>query len=90
MAYASLKVSEEAKRDLDLLQAEILTELGERVTQQELLARLIRLGRREKLRLVEWRPLSDTEWEAVARLPVATKDSRGEAHIDEDVYGGAA
>lgn len=87
MAHASLKITQEAKRELDLLQAEILTEMGERVTQQELVERLIQMGRLEKLRLLDWKPLSREEWQAMLELPVATGDTRGEEQIDEDVYG---
>lgn len=87
----SVKIDDPDKQDLDRLQAEYVVRTGRRISQQELLAILIRRGRRELDAIVDaypkWTP---AERRRVMSLPVKTGIRTREEDIDRTLYGAEA
>jgi len=78
----------EDKLALDQLQAEVTRQQGRRITQEELLGRLVELGRAELRRLAAAaRPASAQEIRTVMSFPLAGGRRTREEDIDRDVYG---
>lgn len=87
----SVKVDDETKSRLERLQAEIRLQTGQRVTQQELLARLVDGAVESKAELinsfrVEHVPLSDDERTAFHDGMVSSGVTTTEEDIDEVLY----
>ena len=87
MAVTTLKIGREQKRRFDRLQATLRLMTGGRVTQAELLDRLLRQGEAspEALAGKGWRPLTKPEIERVMLLPLDLGFEIGD--VDEGVYG---
>lgn len=88
----AVKVDEEAKSHLEELQAEIRLRTGQRVTQQELLTRLIEDAVDSRAAFIEsFRestvPLSDAEKAQMRAGRFASGSRVDEADIDDIVYG---
>lgn len=85
----SVKMTEEDKHRLDRLQGEIIVHTGRRVSQQELLSRLLSLGEAEKDRLLEEgaRPMSAHEIDLMSHLCVDTHKRTCEEDIDRALAG---
>jgi len=88
----SVKMDDDTKSRLERLQAEIRLETGSRVTQQELLARLVENAIESKAELVdsfrEQRvPLADSERETFHEGMVSSGVTTTEADIDDVLYG---
>jgi predicted transcriptional regulator len=90
----SIKIGEDTKDRLEQLQAEIKLETGRKVTQQELLDRIVAREFESKAALLdsfrdEWEGLSATEIEAWLAGPTPSADS-GDPSLgdhDEQIYG---
>jgi hypothetical protein len=87
----SVKMDEDTKSRLERLQAEIRLATGRRVTQQEILSRLVMRAIDSKDDLVEsFReervPVSDDDREAFHRGTVSSGKSTAEDDIDEILY----
>ncbi|MUV90341.1 hypothetical protein GJ629_10885 [Halapricum sp. CBA1109] len=88
----AVKVDEDAKDRLEELQAEIRLKTGERVTQQELLSRLIDDAYESKAAVVDsFRdsavPLSDDEKAAMRAGQFSSGVETDEDDIDDILYG---
>ena len=88
----AVKVGEEAKSRLEELQAEIRLRTGEKVTQQELLSRLIDDAYESRDEVIDsFRkatvPLSDGEIEAMGRGRISSGVETDEEDVDEILYG---
>jgi len=88
----AVKVDEEAKARLEKLQAEIRLAAGKKVTQQELLSRLIDDAYDSREAVVDsFRestvPLSDEEKTAMQRGRVSSGVETDEEDIDDILYG---
>jgi len=88
----SVKMDDDTKSRLERLQAEIRLKTGERVTQQEILARLVERAIESKADLVdsfreERVPVSETAREAFHDEMVSSGTSTGEDDIDDVLYG---
>ena len=88
----SVKMSESAKSRLEELQAEIRLEAGRRITQQELLDRLVSDAYASKEELIdsyrgEWEGLSEEEIERWLSGTIASGDPVEEEGVDEALYG---
>jgi predicted transcriptional regulator len=88
----SVKMDDDTKARLERLQAEIRLQTGTRVTQQELLARLIEEAIESKADLVdsfreERVPLADAEREAFHEGMVSSGTTTSEEDIDDVLYG---
>lgn len=88
----SVKMDDDTKSRLERLQAEIRLKTGERVTQQEILSRLIERAIDSKADLVdsfreERVPVSETDREAFHDEMVSSGTSTGEDDIDDVLYG---
>lgn len=88
----SVRVEDDVKVELDRLQGHLQSETGERLTHSELLARLLRVGRRHEAELYakpvpSRRPTSQQIRRRIAELAidVGPSDVRD---IDEVLYGG--
>jgi hypothetical protein len=88
----AVKVDEDAKSRLEELQAEIRLRTGEKVTQQELLTRLIDDAHESREEVIDsFRdstvPLSEAEKEAMRRGRISSGVETDEEDIDEILYG---
>jgi len=88
----SVKMDEDTKSRLERLQAEIRLKTGKRVTQQEILARLVERAIESKADLVdsfrdERVPVSDSEREAFHDGTVSSGVTTAEDDIDDILYG---
>jgi hypothetical protein len=88
----AVKVDEEAKSRLEELQAEIRLRTGEKVTQQELLTRLINdVYESRKAVIDSFRestvPLSEAEKEAMRAGRISSGIETDEDDIDDILYG---
>jgi len=83
----SVKMRKHDKRRLDRLQGELTLRRGKKMSQQELLAWLVRLGEAEKDALLKdaERPMTDREISAMKRLTVSTGIRTREEEIDRVV-----
>lgn len=88
----AVKVDEDAKSRLEELKVEIRLRTGEKVTQQELLTRLIDEAFASREDIIDaFRtstvPLSDAEKEAMQRGRISSGVDTEEEDIDEILYG---
>lgn len=88
----SVKMSEETKSRLEGLQAEIKLATGRKVTQQEILARLVEQAYASKAEFIDsFRepslPLSPADREAFDSGQIASGTTTDEEDIDELLYG---
>jgi hypothetical protein len=88
----SVKMDDETKSQLERLQAEILLETGEKVTQQEILSRLVERAVESRADLIDsFRPdrvpVSDAEREAFHEGTVSSGVETTEEDIDDILYG---
>lgn len=88
----AVKMDEEAKSRLEELQAEIKLRTGEKVTQQEILSRLVADAYESKSEFVDsFRettvPLSDAEIERMNEGTFASGTETDEEDIDDILYG---
>jgi hypothetical protein len=85
----TVKMRPQDKQRLDRLQAMLTAHTGRKISQEELLSRLLGLGERERDALVDEidRPMSRKEIESLLRLPVRTGVRTHEKDIDRTLYG---
>ncbi len=88
----SVKMDDETKSRLERLQAEIRLKTGNRVTQQEILARLVEDAIESKSDLIdsfreERVPVSETDREAFHDRMISSGTSTSEDDIDDVLYG---
>lgn len=88
----TVRVEDDVKRELDRLQGEVLAETGERLSQSQLLARLVRFARAREAAFLgsgdaPWRPPTREEMEAHFRQ-VEDGPRTDASRIDEALYGG--
>ena len=88
----AVKVDEDAKSRLEELQAEIRLRTGQKVTQQELLSRLIDDAYESRDEVIDsFRepavPISEEEKEAMARGRISSGVETDEDDIDDILYG---
>lgn len=88
----AVKVDEDAKSRLEELQAEIRLRTGQKVTQQELLSRLIDDAYESRDEVIDsFRestvPFSEEKKEAMARGRISSGAETDEDDIDEILYG---
>ncbi|WP_256289002.1 hypothetical protein [Halobellus inordinatus] len=87
----SVKVDDETKSRLERLQAEIRLKAGNRVTQQEILARVIEDAIRSKDDLVdsfrkERVPVSESDRDAFHKAMISSGTTTSEADLDDVLY----
>lgn len=88
----SVKMDDDTKTQLERLQAEIRLKTGTRVTQQEILARLVERAIESKADLIdsfrETRvPVTESEREQFHRKTVSSGVTTAEEDIDDILYG---
>jgi uncharacterized protein YaaR (DUF327 family) len=88
----AVKMDEEAKSRLEELQAEIKLETGKKVTQQEILSRMVESAYESKAEFVDsFRektvPLSEAEIERMNEGTIDSGTETDEDDIDEILYG---
>lgn len=92
MDAASIKVQAETKRALDLLQGEVTSAVGRKVTLQEVAAVLARMGLEERERVIaafEDRPprASPGQLRRLLRLRIRGGPPTDAADLDDLIYG---
>lgn len=95
MADSSVRVEAAVKREMDRLQGLVQSETGARVSQSELLARLLRFARQHEAEFLQeggvaWRPPTRAE---LAKLRARVRDWGVESDaskVDDVLYGGDA
>lgn len=87
MAATTLKIDQAQKRRFDRLQATLRLTTGRRVTQADLMERLLQQGEAspESLAGKAWRPFTPEEIERAHSLPLDLGFELGD--VDEGVYG---
>jgi len=88
----SVKMDEDTKSRLERLQAEVRLQTGKRVTQQEILGRLVERAIESKADLIdtfreERVPLSEVDREAFHEGTVSSGTTTDEDDIDDVLYG---
>jgi len=88
----SVKMSEEGKRILDILQARLIIATGRKISQQELLDALVKLSAGQEDELVKLitgvnLPLPSEEVEKLMKLPTDWGVETREEEIDIYLYG---
>jgi len=87
VAVTTMKIDVRQKRRFDILQAKLLLLTGRKMTQDEILDRLLRQaeGSPEALAGKGWRPLSPSELEKALSLPMELGFELGD--VDSALYG---
>lgn len=87
MVTTTLRIDTSHKRRFDDLQAKIRLMTGHRITQGELLERLLERGEEapESIASRQWRPLTKAEIDRVMELPMDFGIEIGD--VDETLYG---
>lgn len=88
----AVKMDEDAKSKLEALQAEIRLKTGKKVTQQELLSRLIQSAVNSRVEFVDsfrdgTRTLNETELKEFNQGTIASGVKTAEDDIDDILYG---
>lgn len=88
----SVKMSEEGKNSLDVLQAKILLATGKKLSQQELLDLLVKLSTQNEEELIKLItkikfPLLSEDLEKLVKLPTDWGTETKEEDIDKILYG---
>ncbi|MHA1166674.1 MAG: hypothetical protein ACTSP4_12735 [Candidatus Hodarchaeales archaeon] len=88
----TIKINHEFKREIDKLQAKVILKTGEKITQQELLVRILRFVIRNeeeffKNYIFDWESLDDSEWEKLKTFITAFGKISKESTIDREIYG---
>jgi hypothetical protein len=88
---ASIKLSEDAKRTLEKLQARITIATGSKIPQQHLLETIIRLSADNIDQILETttqaRPLTGSQLDALLDVPTDWGTETQEEEIDQTLYG---
>ena len=88
----TVKIDPEFKKEIDKLQAKVTLKIGEKITQQELLVRIIQFiirNEEEFFRnfIFDWKPLPDKEWEKMKAQITDFGKITKESTIDTEIYG---
>jgi len=88
----TVKIDPEYKKEIDKLQAKVIMKTGEKITQQELLARILQFIIRNeedffKNFIFDWKPLPDKEWEKMKAYITDFGKVTKESTIDTEIYG---
>ncbi len=91
----TVKLSKRAKKELDRLQAKITLQTGEKISQQELLDKIIHFVQSKEDEFLQeaifnWRPLSDREWEQIKQLVTDFGKKTSEDTTNQELYGNTA
>ena len=88
----TVKIEPEFKKEIDKLQAKVTMKTGEKITQQELLVRMIQFVLRNEKEffqniIFDWQPLSDSDWNRIKAAITDFETITTEATIDSELYG---
>ena len=88
----TVKIDPEFKKEIDKLQAKVTMKTGEKITQQELLVRILQFVIRNeeeffKNFIFDWQPLLDSEWEKMKASITDFGRITKESTIDTELYG---
>ena len=89
----TVKINLEFKKEIDKLQAKVTLKTGEKITQQELLVRLIKFVLENEEEFLQnfsfaWNPISDSEWNEIKSHISDFGKKTTESTIDSELYGG--
>lgn len=88
----TVKIDPEFKKEIDKLQAKVIMKTGEKITQQELLVRILKFVLTNEVEffknfIFDWQPLSDSEWDNIASYITDFGRPSKEETIDSELYG---
>ena len=88
----TVKIDPEFKKEIDKLQAKVTIKTGEKITQQELLVRILQFVIRNEEEFFEnfifdWKPLPDSEWKKMKASITDFGKITKESTIDTELYG---
>jgi len=88
----TVKIDPEFKKEIDKLQAKVTMKTGEKITQQELLVRILQFVIRNEEEffrnfIFDWKPLPDSEWEKMKESITDFGKITKETTIDTELYG---
>ena len=88
----TVKIDEETKKELDKIQAKILLKSGHKLTQQELLKKIIKFILKKEDEffsnfIIDWTPMKDEEWEQLKSFITDFGFKTTEETIDSELYG---
>ena len=88
----TVKIDPEFKKEIDKLQAKVTMKTGEKITQQELLVRILQFVMKNEKEffknfIFDWKPLSDKEWENMKAYIIDFGKITKEETIDRELYG---
>ena len=89
---STIKVDSKVKSEIDKLQAKFTLKTGEKITQQELLRRIIEFvsiyeDEFQKDYLLDWEPPSEQEWSDIKSHVYDFGFTTSESTIDKELYG---
>ncbi len=88
----TVKIDPEFKKEIDKLQAKVTMKTGEKITQQELLVRILQFVIRNEEEffrnfIFDWQPLPDADWEKIKASISDFGKITKESTIDTELYG---
>lgn len=88
----TVKIDPEFKKEIDKLQAKVTMKTGKKITQQDLLVRIIQFVLRNEKEffqtvIFDWHPLSDSEWDKLKESITDFGKITTESTIDTELYG---
>ena len=88
----TVKIDPKFKREIDKLQAKVTMKTGEKITQQELLVRILKFVIKNEQEffknfIFDWTPLSDSEWKKIKAFITDFGIETKESTIDTELYG---
>lgn len=89
---STVKIDPEFKKEIDKLQAKVIMKTGEKITQQELLARILKFVLTNESEffknfIFDWQPLPDSEWDNIKSYITDFSKPTKEETIDSEIYG---
>jgi hypothetical protein len=89
---STVKVDENLKKELEKLQAKFTLKIGQKITQQELLRKIINFVISNEANffdkvVLEWNPMSDDEWNSLSEYIIDFGFETTEETINNELYG---
>ncbi|OLS20756.1 MAG: hypothetical protein HeimC3_39120 [Candidatus Heimdallarchaeota archaeon LC_3] len=89
---STVKIDETLKKEIDKLQAKLILKLGQKISQQELLRKVVNYVIKNEKKffdnfILTWDPMSDDEWNSLTAFITDFGYETSEETIDKELYG---